>query len=366
MQRGHRHSTADGPPVTTPDSTPAHHNNTSRNPAKGTANVPSTNITPECEPLQPCSDYDAFFENLDQIDLSDLEQKLCEGSVDGVPPTVISESVDQYPGEGLTAGHPKEYKRRGPKTMPPLPFVKLRLWSMYPGIKAPRRLGTLYTQHLAKPGSDLATRCGFTGRIPDRGTTRARFKRLDEYPDLIREALRAISLMRVRHYLMPPDPGPQTKPENPIQRNRTGEKNAHQKRLEDEALGQEEFAELFRTQEQVEEFLLKHLHGNDIRCHHCVAGRRSCAPCAGDQVVEYPPRIPKCPNPARHTQHDTHEPRRQWRCQCCRSYLSVTSGTLLDSVKLPLRTILRCLHKHGGGAIWVSRGSDEKETQPAA
>ena len=101
---------------------------------------------------------------------------------------------------------------------------------------------------------------------------------------------------------------------------------------------------MFHTQGQIEEFLLEHLHGNGLRCHHCISGKKQCAPCPGDQVVEYPPRQPECPDPALHAQHGTHEPRRRWRCRCCRSYLSVTSGTLLDGVKLPLRMVMRCLY----------------------
>ena len=285
------------------------------------------NFTPQCVPLQPCSDWNQLFRIIDRIALSDLAQLLPEASDEGAGPT---------------AGAPQG--RRGPKPSPALPFVKLRLFCLYPGSKAPRRLGTLYTRHLYKRDSDLAELCGFTGPMPDRKTTRSRFRKLDERPDLIMEALRAISLMLVCHYLMPPDPPDQVKPKDPIRRNRTSEKNFHERRLQQEAMGQEEYSELFQTQEQIEEFMLENLHGNALRCHHCISGRWECAPCAGDEVVEYLPRIEVCPDPERHSQHGTHEPRRRWRCKCCRRYLSVTSGTLLEGVKVPLRTVMRCLY----------------------
>ena len=165
------------------------------------------NFTPECEPLQLCTDNE-FFKLLEQVNLDALERTLSDVSDEGRPPAIGSETVGPCAGEDLIVGPPQERARRGPKLMPALPFVKLRLWCIYPGIKAPRRLGTLYTQQLDKGDSDLAARCGFAGRIPDRRTTRERFQTLDAHPDLIREALRAISAGLVQHYLMPPEPPP--------------------------------------------------------------------------------------------------------------------------------------------------------------
>lgn len=309
------------------------------------------NATPVAPQLQPCPNDDEFFAAIEKLE---QREKTKQGPLTALA-EIISEpryrtdapdTVDPYAGDDATLQPATPYQRRGPKLKAPWPFVRLRLWCLYRNTGAPRKLGTLCSQRLKKPGDPLAARCGFKPRhLPDRKTIRERFLKLDEQPELIETALRAISAVFTQHYLLPP-PLPEYSPEagKGTRKNRTAEKNAHADRLGREALGPEEYNELFDTQWKREQFLLDWLHGGDLRCHLCITGQKACFPCAGDRVYEIQARQPECPNPDNHARHGTHESRRQWRCRCCRSRLSVTSGTLLHGVKLPLRAVIRCIH----------------------
>ena len=312
----------------------------------------TVNATAVAPALQPCPNEDDVITAIEKLEKREKNKK---GALTALA-EVISEPLDRTSGAPETVDPYAEDddipqaaapgQRRGPKLQSPWPFVKLRLWCLYPGTGAPPKLGTLYSQRLKKRNDPLAARCGFDPKhIPDRRTIRERFQKLDEHPDLIDAVLREISGVFTQRYLMPPEPPEYSPLENRgTRKNRTAEKNAHAERLLREALGPEEYNELFGTQYQREAFLLEYLHGGDLRCHLCITGQKKCAPCAGDRVYETRARQPKCPDPNNHARHGTHEPRRQWRCRCCRSFLSVTAGTLLDRVKLPLSLVIRCIY----------------------
>ena len=323
----------------------------------------NVNATPVAPTLQICPNEDDFFAAIEKLEKREENEKgaltaLAEIISESLDRTGgASETVDPYAEDDDTSLPVAPGKRRGPKLKSPGPFVKLRLWCLYPGTGAPRRLGTLYSQRLEKRSDPLATRCGFGPKnIPDRGTTRERFLKLDAHPDLLEAVLRAISAAFVQHYLIPPEPALQPEKKGSVNKTRTAEKNAHADRLGREALSPDEYNERFGTQWKREQFLLEYLHGFDLRCHHCITGKKKCSPCAGDRVYETWPRRPECPNPENHARHGTHEPRRQWRCRCCRNYLSVTAGTLLDGVKLPLRTVVRCIYNLVKERYWITVG----------
>ena len=310
------------------------------------------NAMPIAHELQPSPNDNEFFQAIAKLEqreqtepgpLTALAKVISEPFRQSDDPP---ETVDPCSGYDDILQPAAPEQRRGPKLKAPWPFVILRLWCLYRNTDAPPKLGTLYSQRLEKRDDPLADRCGFNPRrLPDRTTIRNKFLDLDGQPDLIEAALRAISVSFVQPYLLPPDP-PEYLPEKEkgTRKNRTAEKNAHADRLGREALGPEEYHERFNTQWKREQFLLEWLHSDDLRCHLCINGRKECCPCAGDRVYETQPRQPKCRNPENHDQHRTHEPRRQWRCRCCRSRLSVTSGTLLHAVKLPLSIVMRCIY----------------------
>ena len=308
------------------------------------------NATPVAPELQPSPNDDEFFQAIEKLEqkekgpLAALAEVISEPlhQTDDAP-----ETVDPYAGDDGALQPAAPDQRRGPKLKAPWPFVRLRLWCLYRNTGAPRKLGTLYSQRLKKRGDRLAVQCGFVPkRLPDRTTTRERFLELDGQPELIEAALRAISAVFVQPYLLPPDP-PEYSPEKAqgTRKTRTAEKNAHADRLAREALGPDEYHERFDTQWKREQFLLEWLHGGDLRCHLCIWGKCQRILCTGDRVYETRLRQPVCPNPDNHARHGTHEPRRQWRCRCCRSYLSVTAGTLLHGVKLPLSVVVRCIYE---------------------
>ena len=220
--------------------------------------------------------------------------------------------------------------------------MRLRLWCLYPGTEAPPRLGTLHNR-LTKRGDDLAERCGFIGGVPDRKTIRERFQRSDLHPHLIEAALRAISPRFVQHYLMPPDPLPPPEHDERIRRSRTKECNNVRQRILQDGLGGDEFDDLIPRGSGADDFLLRHLNGGHTTCHKCEPGE--CSKGHDHGLTERPPRELKCPNPASHDGRCIHEVLREWRCRCCGSNVSVTSGIEgLHGVKLPLRMVLRCIH----------------------
>ena len=321
------------------------------------------NVTPGCHPLQPCSNDNEFFEALNGIDLCALEATISENPDGGAGQSnSATDTVDPYGGDDDISQAVPPSKRRGPDLKPALPFVKMRLWCLYPGTGAPSRMGTLYSRRLGKRGNQLANLSGFTGRVPCRKTMITRFKTLDDHPDLIVEALRAVSegIQAMRQaamhqpYLMPPDPEPQKEKQEKVEAgDRTAEINRWRERVLKEGFGQEEFDDVFRWPGAVEEFLLHYLHDDCITCHRCQPDE--CRKHHEHGLTERRSRRP-CPDPDNHhkDRHDDHGTRREWRCRCCRAHVSVTSGTFLKSVKLPLRKVLRCIYNMVDAAYGVA------------
>lgn len=321
--------------------------------------VSKINLTPGCTPLQPCQNDDEFFKVLDGIDLSALEATISENADEVGPAVFAASTVDPYGEHGDLSQSAAPAMRRGPKLKSALPFVKIRLWCLYPGTGSPSKMGALYSRRLDKRGNPLASLCGFTGRVPCRKTMTQRFRALDEHTDLIEETLLAISdgiwaLQQAAAFqpcLLPPDPEPPKEKKEP--RDRTTEINRWRKRVLTEGLGDDEFDDLFRWQGAIEEFLLRYMHDGVIVCHKC--DPNNCRKRHKHGLTERHPRRP-CPDPDNHDRdrHEDHGTRREWCCRCCRAHVSVTSGTFLDNVKLPLRKVLRCIYNMVDAAYGVA------------
>ena len=304
--------------------------------------------------LHSCPSKDEFFQAVNKIDLTPLE------AVISGPPATAGQTRSEVPAagadtfDGEISQNPHGNGQPGPKVKPAKPFVVLRLFSLYPGTGAPPRLGTLH-KLLKQRDNDLAERCGFTGRLPDRGTIRKRFLKLDRHPRLINEALREISPKFVQLYLIPPDPGPPPKQDDSIHHSRTAECNKTRRRILQDGVGDDEFDDLFPRGCGAVNFILRHVYGGQITCHKCRPW--DCRQGHDHGLTERPPRVLKCPRKAGHKDGCVHEVHRQWRCRCCGSNVSVTSGIpSLHGVGLPLRTVLRCIHvmlnqAHGVSAL---------------
>ena len=292
--------------------------------------------------LQLSPSDDEFFQAIDGVDLTALEAIISESPAAAGQAHYEAETPDHYDGDDEPPLDPQKNARRGAKMIPAGPFVRLRLWCLYPGTGAPPRLGTLH-QRLKKRGDDLAKRCGFIDGVPDRKTILKRYHRLDFHEQVIKEALRSISARLVQPYLMPPDPEPPLEQDELIHRGRTKECNETRKRSAQGALGDEEFEELIPRGSGGDDFLLRHLHGDHITCHKCEPG--DCNKDHDHGLTERPSRELKCPSPKRHDGGCIHEVRRQWKCRCCGAHVSVTSGIKrLHNMKIPLRKLLRGIH----------------------
>ena len=298
--------------------------------------------------LQVCPSIEEFFQAIPKVDRTPLVAIISEA----VAAARQGRRRTQLAGDNTPDGeilHSDDGKnRRGRPLIPAEPCVNLLLYWLYPGTGAPSRLGPL-CKDLNRDGGALAKRLGFTTRGPDPKTVKVRFQWLLAHPDLVSEALRAISPVFVQHYLIPPDPAPP-----PAREERTRGSGAKGKKPTgtlpvEYSLGDDEFDLLVPRGSGADDLLLRHLHGGNVECHRCVPGR--CKKGHDHGLTERRPRELKCPNPARHEEleeHDKrciHEVRREWRCRCCGSNVSVTSGIDgLDGKKILLRKFLRCIH----------------------
>ena len=292
--------------------------------------------------LQPCCSEADFFQVLHEVDLTALEAIISESTAaagQGCRNTPLA-GDDMPDGEILQSDNGN--KRRGRKVMPAGPFVRLRLYCLYPGTGAPPQLETM-RKRLKRHGNNLATRLGFTDGVPDRKTFRERFKRLDAHLELIIEALRALSPRGVQLSLFPTDPEPLPEQKERRVRNRTQECNDTRNRLVQDTVGDDEFDAMTPRGNGADDLVVLHVHGGNVTCHNCRPGE--CKKGHDHGLTERPPRELKCPNPARHDAKCVHEVRREWRCRCCGSNVSATSGIKgLNNSKLPLRVVLRCIH----------------------
>ena len=311
--------------------------------------------------LQPCSNEDQFFQAVVKVDLTPLVAVIAEATAaasQGRSRTQLA--GDDMPDGEAPQSHDEKKRRGGRNCLPAEPFVLLRLYCLYPGTGAPPELETL-RKNLKKNGGRLAKRFGFTTGGAAWKTIKERFQWLDAHPDLIIEALRAISPRDMQLSMFPTDPVPLPEEKILRVRNRTKETNAARKSSLQDTVGDDEFDERTPRGSGADDRLLRFLYGGNLECHLCVP--ESCNKGHDHGLTERPPRELNCPRGADHKDGECiHEVRREWRCRCCGSNLSVTAGIEgLSRSKLPNRVMLRCIHimlreRDGVAANQMTRG----------
>ena len=318
------------------------------------------NLIPNPFALQPCSNEDQFFQAIPKVDLTALVAVIAEATAAASQ----GRSRTQLAGDDTPVGEAPqshdEKKPRGRKAIPAEPFVLLRLYCLYPGTGAPPELETL-RKNLKKNGGRLAKRFGFTTGGAAWKTIKERFQWLDAHPDLIIEALRAISPRDMQLSMFPTDPVPLPEEKKLRASNCTKETNAALTNSLQDTVGDDEFDEDTPRGSGTDDRLLLLLYGGNLVCHKCVPG--TCKKGHDHGLTERPPIELNCPRGAKHKDGKCiHEVRRQWRCRCCGSNLSVTAGIEgLSRSKLPNRVMLRCIHimlreRDGVAANQMSRG----------
>ena len=206
------------------------------------------------------------------------------------------------------------------------------LYCNYPGLATPKSVEQL-RRRLSAPDDELVRLLNYDRRPPSQNTLLKWFRKIDEHPDLVEQALVAISDRLP--WVLPSEEDPKDeKAKQPSKR--TAKVNRYIKGREEEALGDQEFRALFQQDigpaqsnedDASERLFLEWAHNNNRQCHKCKPG--DCTKRHSHGVLLQP---------------RTQKGRRRWRCPCCRSYLSVTSGTLLHSLKMPPKTVLKCLY----------------------
>ena len=229
---------------------------------------------------------------------------------------------------------------------------------------------------LEDPESDLFKLCGFDeGKIPPtRRTISNRFRRVEQHRDLVAAVLEEIN------QLVPPagsdpqspnqkrpaeEPGRQSPdPKSPEREkeekakkaerepggqeesksgNRDKENAAYRKDRRREALGKRELDPIVENESTAEAYMLPAIHGDHRKCHRCrekTAGGWNCVKEHDHGIVV---EVERKQGRAR-----------QWKCHCCESKLSVTSGTILHATNFSCVEILLALHKIVSSRFGVS------------
>ena len=255
------------------------------------------NFIPNPFALQPFSNEDQFFQAASKIDPTPLVAVIAEATAAASQ----GRSRTQLPGDDTPVGEAlqshDEKKPRGRKAIPPEPFVLLRLYCLCPGTGAPPELETL-RKNLKKNGGRLAKRFGFTAGGASWKVIKERFEWLDAHPDLIIEALRAISPRDMQLSMFPTDPVPVPEEKINRARNRTKETNAALKNSLQDTVGDDEFDEDTPRGSGADDRLFHFLYGGILECHKCVPG--TCKKGHDHGLTERPPRELKCPKGAKH------------------------------------------------------------------
>ena len=229
---------------------------------------------------------------------------------------------------------------------------------------------------LEDPESDLFKLCGFDeGKIPPtRRTISNRFRRVEQHRDLVAAVLEEIN------QLVPPagsdpqspnqkrpaeEPGRQSPdPKSPEREkeekakkaerepggqeesksgNRDKENAAYRKDRRREALGKRELDPIVENGCSAQAYMLPAIHGDHPKCHRCREKTAGGWKCVKEHdhgiVVEVKRKQGRA---------------RQWKCHCCESKLSVTSGTILHATNFSCVEILLALHKIVSSRFGVS------------
>ena len=262
---------------------------------------------------------------------------------------ILDQRPDLTPLTNAAAGP----KRRGPHMKQLEPDVRLNLW--YRCCKKvrsnnPPTVASL-RRELEDPKSDLAKLCGFDeGKgLPDRKTISNHFRRIDQHPGLVDAVLLEISQWVPPAGLGKQSPKPKKAETAPgsqkewISRSRDEENAAYRKDRRREAVGKRELDPIVKNECSAQAYMLEAIHGDHPKCHRCPEKKARGWNCVKDHkhgiVVEVQRNQGKA---------------RQWKCHCCESKLSVTSGTIFHGTNFTCVEILLALYKIVSSRFGVS------------
>ena len=233
--------------------------------------------------------------------------------------------------------------RRGPKLKEPDALIRLYLWyRRCPALATgdPPTVASL-RRELEDSKSQLASLCRFDEdkELPDRKTFSNHIRRINEHPDLVRDALATIDKLVAYTPLGKPSSPAKKAKKGADQRNEREPKNRNRenvdgrKRRRQEAVGDEEFKPVVEDEASAQNFMLPAIHGDRPHCHICPRKEAEGWSCVKDHEHGVVVEMSLEPGQSR-----------QWKCRCCESKLSVTAGTRLHGTNFSCRDILRTLH----------------------
>ena len=284
------------------------------------------NITAGSPKPQRC-DPPTFFYILDRIELTTLEEAVA--------------------GPG----------RRGPKLKELRPTVRLHQWYRYchavdtdnpPDLKGLRR-------ELEDPGSDLFELCGFDEgkKLPHWKTIAGHFLRIEQHPELVNDVVSEIKQYAPYASCDAGSPKPTKEPTKAekVEKSERAEKEPHReeesdpskrnkenvdyrRRRRNEAVGKRELDSIVASEDTAYDFMSSAIHGRRRSCNKCKEKKARGWECTKDHVHGVIVEV--------QTKQGQH---RQWKCHCCESRLSVTSGTIFHGTNFSCREILIALYE---------------------
>lgn len=245
--------------------------------------------------------------------------------------------------------------------------ICLLLWCYWCRLADTDNLPTVTSLHreLEDPESDLFQLCGFEEgkKPPTRKTISNHFKRMNKHPDLVRGVLREInqrippgaciaqSQKPKKSEKAKEEPGSQ-KGWEPKDRNE--ENVVYRRRRREEAAGLREISPFLADKTATDDFFRDAINGGSRSCYICrnrMANGRSCDKDHQHGVVVELRR--------------TQDQPRQWKCRCCQSRMSDTSGTVFHGTKFSSQDIFIALYemiksRHGVSSQDVAGALNEK------
>ena len=284
----------------------------------------TSNIASAPSRLQDC-DADTFFYILDRIDQTPLEDAIV----------------------GPVAGP----ERRGPKLKELHASIRLYMWYRWrvPFDTDDPPTPTGLHRELEDPKSDLVKLCGFVeGKgLLNRSTVLNHFRRIERHTDFVRDVL-----LEIAKFVPPAGPDVQSpkrkktakepgRQKESNSRDRNEENVDHRRRRRQEAVGDREFRPVVADEAAAKDFFRKGVHGGLPKCPICPKKREQGWTCIKDHHHELVVEV-----------RDKQGQIQGWKCRCCESKLSVTSGTVFHGTNFSCQDILIALrymiHFRGG------------------
>ena len=250
-------------------------------------------------------------------------------------------------------------KRRGAHLKELQASLRLHLWYLWlrlSDIDNPPSVASLHRE-LHDPGSALGQLCKFEeGKIPPcQRTLSNHFRLFEKHHDSVLDVLSKINqwIPSGAPITQSPKPKKAEKAKTTEEDRRAKEtgKEPHteeesepstrdkenidyRRRRRNEAMGRRELDSIVGTEDAANDFLASAIHGDSRSCHVCAEKRAQGWICTKDHAH----RVVK----EAKTQQGQ---RRQWKCLCCESKLSVTSGTIFHGTNFSCQEILIALYE---------------------